>query len=121
MIGIFEWLIILAAQAPILIFWTAVLIFAIVMLRRGGGKAERFFIAGASVKLLGNVLAVLRIGIAVWIIPGRPIPASDVVSIVSGYDLFIRAIGMAGLLLLLYAFWLKFNEMKTPDNNVEQL
>jgi hypothetical protein len=119
--GFFEWLMILAAQAPVLIFWIAVLIFAIVMLRRGGGRAERFFIAGASVKILGTLLGVLRFGIALWIIPGRPIPADDIVTIVSGYDLFIRVIGMAGLLLLFYAFWLKYKETKTSDNHVENL
>ena len=119
MIGIYEWLMILATQTPILIFWIAVLIFAVVMLRRGGGRAEKYFIIGVSVKILGNILGIFRFGVAVWISPLHPVPASDVISIITAYDIFIRIISMAGLLLLFYAFWLKFNDMKASETHVE--
>ena len=116
--GILDWLMMLAVQSPVLLFWIAALIFGIVMLRRGGGRAERFFIAGASVKILGNLLNIPRFATVLWIIPERPIKASDVTTVLSIYDLFVEIIGMAGILLLIYAFWVKFNEMRNPDTNV---
>jgi hypothetical protein len=119
-IGIFEWLTILAAQSPALLFWIAVLIFAVVMLRRGGGRAERFLIAGAGVKILGNLLSLLWIPISLWLhLKNYNIDYMNSVS--AGVGISLRTIGMVGILLLLYAFWLKFNEIKTSDNNVEQL
>lgn len=118
--GVLEWLMMFAVQSPVLLFWIAVLIFGIVMLQRGGGRAERFFIAGASVKILGNLLNIPRFATVLWIIPERPISSSDVTTILSVYDLFVEIIGMAGILLLIYAFWVKFNEKKPPVENAEQ-
>ena len=46
----------LIGAAPALAFWIAVIIFAIIMLRRGGGRAERFLMAGAIIKIIGNLL-----------------------------------------------------------------
>ena len=120
MMGVIEWLIMLAAQSPVLLFWIAVLVFGIVMLRRGGGRAERFFIAGAGVKILGNLLNIPRFATALWIIPERPVSSSDVTAILSVYDIFVEIIGMAGILLLVYAFWVKFNEKRPPVEDAEQ-
>jgi uncharacterized membrane protein len=120
MIGIFEWLMILAAQSPVLLFWIAVLIFAIVMLRRGGGRAERFFIAGAGTKILGNLLNLPWIPISLWF-HRNDYDIDYITSISTGVSIFLGIIGMVGILLLFYAFWLKFNEIKTSDNHVENL
>ena len=50
---------------PIL-FWIGTLIFGIVMLRRGGGKPERFFITGAALNILGTVLRIPAIYFPIW-------------------------------------------------------
>ncbi|UCC16183.1 MAG: hypothetical protein JSU58_07360, partial [Dehalococcoidales bacterium] len=51
---------------PVL-FWIGTLIFGIVMLRRGGGKAERFFIAGAAISLLGTLLRMPQTYAPFWL------------------------------------------------------
>ena len=56
MIGASEFLIILAGMIPALALWIAVIIFAAVRLRRGGGRAERFLLAGASLKILDHAV-----------------------------------------------------------------
>ncbi len=117
--GALEWLVMFAVQSPILLFWIAVLIFAIVMLRRGGGRAERFLIAGASVKILANLLNIPRFFFVTWLIPGRHKSESDILPVLTGYDIFVGVVSMVGLLLLLYAFWVKFNEMRNSNEYAE--
>ena len=100
---------------PALIFWIAVIIFASVMLGRGGGRAERLFIAGAGIKIAGSVLTIPRIVIVFLLMSERPIEPSHITSILSGYDIIIDIIGMAGIICLIYAFWVKFNIMKSEQ------
>ncbi len=113
--GFFEWLLLLAVQAPALIFWIAVIIFGIVMLRRGGGRAERFFIAGAGVKILGNMFFLPWLVILPWL-HREDYGIISINSISTGIDIFFNVISMAGIILLIYAFWLKFKECKLPEN-----
>jgi hypothetical protein len=93
-----------AAHAPILVFWTVAIIFGVIMLRREGGRAERFFIAGAGIKILSNLLSIPRSFIDLWLF------REDYSSIFStGIDIFFLVINMIGILCLIYAFWLKFD------------
>ena len=107
MIGIMEFLIMLMGLAPALVFWIAVIIFAAVMLRRGGGRAERFMITGASLKMIGNLLSIFAVIIVPWLADKGYSPA-DIGSISSGYSIFLNIISMAGIICLVYAFWVKF-------------
>ncbi|MFC1954169.1 hypothetical protein ACFLU7_01275, partial [Chloroflexota bacterium] len=107
MIGLAEFSVVLAGYAPALIFWIVVIVFAAIWLRSGGGRAERLLIVGASLKLIDNLLGIP----AVFIVPGlvdRGYSMNDAISWVSGYGIFCNIIGMAGIICLVYAFWLKF-------------
>ena len=107
MIGASEFLIILASNSPVLAFWIAVIIFAAVMLRRRGGRAERFLIAGAGLKLTGNLLSIATFAIIPWLIDtGYSVDSAN--SVASGYGIFCNVVGMAGIICLVYAFWVKF-------------
>jgi hypothetical protein len=90
------------------LFWIAVIIFAAVMLGRGGGRAERLFIAGASIKLAAVLLGIPANSILVWLI-GKGHETDYVSSVLIGSSIFLEAVSMAGILCLVYAFWLKFN------------
>ncbi len=107
MIGASEYLIILAANSPVLAFWIAVIIFAAVMLRRGGGRAERFLVTGAALKLVGNLLSIATFAITPWLID-MGYSMNNAVSLVEYYGIFLNVIGMAGIICLIYAFWVKF-------------
>jgi len=52
----------LVGVAPNLAFWIAVIVLASIVLRRGGDRAGRFIIAGASLKLVSNGLDTARRG-----------------------------------------------------------
>lgn len=88
-------------------FWIGTLIFGIVMLRRGGGKPERFFITGASLNILGTILRILGIYFPVWF-HIKDYGSDTMKSITFGTGLVIDIISALGVICLLYAFWLKF-------------
>ncbi len=107
MIGVTEFLIMLASAGPALVLWIAVIIFAAVMLRRGGGRAERFLITGAGIKIIGNLLSIPAAFITLWLVDRGY--SMDYASSVSNYcGIFLNIIGMAGIICLIYAFWVKF-------------
>jgi len=97
----------LIGAAPALVFWIAVIIFFIVMLRRGGGRAERFLIAGAGINIIGNLIRIPMGAIAPWLFhEGYSI--TYISSVTLGSGIFLNVISMAGIICLIYAFWVKF-------------
>ena len=99
----------LIGAAPALLLWIAVIIFAAIMMRRGGGRAERFLISGAGLKIIGNLLGIPAAFITVWLVDGGY--SMDYAKSAANYcGIFINIIGMAGILCLIYAFWIKFME-----------
>ncbi len=97
----------LIGAAPALVFWIAVIVFATLMLRRGRGRAERLLIAGASLKVISGLLNIPTVAIVPWLVD-RGYSVTDAVSWLSGYGIFCNIIGMAGIICLVYAFWMKF-------------
>jgi len=102
----------LIGVVPALILWIAVITLATIMLRRGGGRAERFLIAGAGIKIISNLLSVPVAFIPLWLVDGG-YSMDSAVSIASGCGIFLNVIGMAGIICLVYAFWVKFSTMKS--------
>ncbi|MFC2006293.1 hypothetical protein ACFLVG_05025 [Chloroflexota bacterium] len=101
------WLGYLIGAAPALVFWIAVIIFIIVMLRRGGGRAERFLLAGASLEITGTLLRIPAGAISPWLFHGG-YSTTYISSVTTGCGIFVNVIGMAGIICLIYAFWVKF-------------
>ncbi|MFC1900217.1 hypothetical protein ACFLYN_01350 [Chloroflexota bacterium] len=97
-----------------LAFWVAVIVFARIMLKRGGGRAERFLITGASLNLSA---VVLRIPTSI-IVPALALSNQlvDIISTINTVSTAIRIttdiIDMAGIICIIYAFWVKFNNKK---------
>ena len=111
--GASEYLVFLAGSAPALALWIAVAVFAAVMLRRGGGRAERFLIAGAGLKIVSNLLVLASLAILHGLIDkGYGMDYAN--SVVSGYGIFCKVVGMAGITCLVYAFWVKFRQGIKP-------
>ena len=106
-IGTTEFLMVLGAISPALILWIAIIIFAVIVLRHGGGRAERFLIAGASLKVISNLLSLPSFAILHWLI-SEGYSVNYASSVVSGYGIFGKVVGMAGIICLVYAFWVKF-------------
>jgi len=109
MIGPWDILMVLSATSPTLVLWIAVVVFAAVMLRRGGGRAERFLIAGAGIKIIGNLIGAATIFVVPWLADGGYDP-DYIGSVASIYTILLNIISMAGIICLIYAFWVKFKQ-----------
>ena len=98
----------LMGAGPALAFWIAVIIPAAVMLRRGGGRAERFLMAGAGLKVIGSLLIIPMLFITPWLY-GGDYSSTFARPVIEGYGIFRNIVGMAGIVCLVYAFRVKFN------------
>jgi hypothetical protein len=97
--------------APALVLWVTVIVLAAILLRRGGDRAERFLILGASLKIVSNLLGLAAFGILHGLI-NRGYSITYANSVVFGYGIFCNIVDMAGIVCLVYAFWVKFKVRK---------
>jgi len=114
MMGFFEYFFVLLGSTPALALWIAVIIFGAVMLRRGGGRAERFLIAGGSIKLLGNLLIIPTFFITPWLFH-QDYSTEYINTVRTGLSIFRNTISMAGITCLVYAFWVKFRTWQSEE------
>ena len=110
----------LAASLPALAFWIALLVLGTWWRRRGGGRAERFLVAGAGIKLGGTLLGTLSSVITIWL-TGGGYDLDYIGRVNGGYGILLSVVNMAGILCLVYAFWLKFTTSKTEANGASTL
>ena len=89
---------------PALLFWIAVIIFGAIMLGRGGGRAERFLIIGASTK----IFAVIHAGILPHILFNAMENPDEIISVFHWTQIFTSVVHAVGIACLIYAFWVKF-------------
>jgi hypothetical protein len=99
---------------PIL-FWVGTLVFGIVMLRRGGGKPEQFFITGAALNILGTILRILVVYLPFWI-SFRSTGIDTMRNINFNAGLGVNIISAVGVICLIYAFWLKFKRRRVEQS-----
>ena len=97
-----------------MLFWIGTLVFGMVMLRRGGGKPERFFITGSALNILGTILRIPAMYLPIWL-HVRDYDIDTMKYITFGVELFINTISALGVICLIYAFWLKFNRNRTKQ------
>ena len=96
------------------IFWIGSLVFGIVMLRRGGGRPERFFITGSALNILATILRIPVLYLPFWL-HIRDYDIDTMESVNLGVGLVINTIFALGVMCLIYAFWLKFNRNRTEQ------
>jgi hypothetical protein len=103
----------MGAAVP-LAFWIAVIVFTRIMQKRGGDRAERFLITGASLNLASVVIRIpTNIIVPVLALQDKPM---DIISTITTVSTAIRIatgiIDMVGIICIIYAFWVKFNSRK---------
>ena len=94
-----------------LILWLVALIFAVKMVKMGGGKPERFLLIGASLMLASSVVDSAWAGLTPWLVPRLAHTGTDLSSIALIFSVvnFVRSlISVAGVICLICAFWQKF-------------
>lgn len=95
--------------SPSLIFWIAVVVLATMLLRRRRVKAEKCLLAGAVVMLVSSLLTIPGVAIVPYLV-GKGATMTEASSAAWSLNLLRSIIGMAGIICLVYAFWIKFNQ-----------
>ena len=95
-----------ASRAPYLVAWTVAIILAVIMVRRGGGKAEKLFLVGSSFMLAHSLASPLLMGLWTWLVSEQGVRRAAA----SGWVVWINQgiLTIAGFVCLAYAFWLRF-------------
>lgn len=103
---------VLLTKMPILLLWLAGIVLSVIMLRRGGAKAEKLLLAGCTIKFVEQIYGAFTPGIVAYMMSeglraGREMPYT----LGQAYQIFIWigvALGLAGFVCLILAFWMKF-------------
>ena len=98
----------LFSSAPALVGWIVAVVLAAIMLRRGGARAERFLLIGACLMLLASILAIPTSALGMWLHTGREMTAVQTAFRLGIFSLIRGIISLAGIICLVYAFWVKF-------------
>ena len=104
----------LVSSAPALVAWTVGIWLSVRMLRRGGARAERFLLAGASVMLFGTLIAVPQTAFATWMMADMEKTVSEAALAASALGIVRGLFSAAGIACLFYAFWVKFRRETQP-------
>ena len=97
----------LIPAAPYLAAWSASVVFSTIMIRRVGGRAEHLLLTGSCLMLASKLCSVPAVLITPLLInsgwnTNRALP------VLSGFNLFTGLISLAGIVCLVYSFWIKF-------------
>jgi len=91
---------------PSLVAWLVGIVFAMRMVRQGGGKAEKLLLAGCSLMFGAQLVSPFLSGLLRWLIHeqgmSRTLASGLAVSLPMG------VLGLAGIVCLVYAFWRRF-------------
>lgn len=104
----------LVSSAPSLVGWIIAVVLATKMLRRGGSRAERFLLIGASLMLVQSLAAIPTSAVGNWLMIDRGMTSVKAASVLSIYGLIRGCIGLGGIICLVYAYWIRFK--KRPDS-----
>ncbi|MFC2005248.1 hypothetical protein ACFLUY_03380 [Chloroflexota bacterium] len=110
----------LIGAAPALVFWIAIIVVTIIMLRRGGGRAERFLVAGVSLNIVRSLLRIPVTAVSLWLFH-EGYDTTYISLVTSGCGIFLNVISMAGIICLVYAFWIKFSSRTLEDTGSLEL
>jgi hypothetical protein len=99
----------LVNAAPGLVVWIVALVLSIVLSKRSSGKLERFLIAGSSLMLVSTFLSVFVPVIERHLIQSG-LSNVSAAGVISGINIFLGLISLAGIICLFYAIWKKFNK-----------
>lgn len=97
---------------PDIIAWTVGIVLAVIMIRRGGLKAEKLLLTGCCLMLVETVLSpVVRELVMNWV-GGNDAPAISYARAALYIQIPMVVISLAGFICLVIAFWIKFRVKK---------
>jgi len=96
----------LLGNVPILLAWLAGIVLATLMLRRGGGKAEKLLLAGCSLMFVARIASPFLAGLTVWLAAEREMTRAAASGL--AFSLPVTILSMAGIVCLILAFWFRW-------------
>ena len=96
----------LLGNIPMLLAWLVGIVLAVLMLRRGGGKAEKLLLAGCSLMFLAVIIRPFLTGLALWLVAEREMTRASALGL--AFSLPITILSMVGIVCLVYAFWTRW-------------
>ena len=104
-------------KSPIIVAWIVGIVIAVRMLKRGGGKAERLLWIGCCIMLAETIISPFTQVLMAWLIDQRQIreiTAQDFGFTMSMARIPLSILSLAGIVCLVYAFWIKFKAGLKP-------
>jgi len=101
-------------KSPIIVAWIVGIVLAARMLKKGGGKAERLLLIGCCLMLAETLISPFTQVLILWLIAERTITAQGFGFIMSIARIPLGIISLAGIVCLVYAFWIKFKAGLKP-------
>ncbi|MBA7700913.1 hypothetical protein ES703_109639 [subsurface metagenome] len=91
---------------PMLLAWLVGIVLAVLMLRRGGGKAEKLLLAGCSLMFLAVIVRPFLTGLALWLVAEHGMTRASAIGLT--FSLPNTILSMAGIVCLILAFWFRW-------------
>ncbi len=99
----------LLTYSPEIVAWGIGIVLAVLMLRRGGGKAEKLLLAGCSLIFFTKLANPLLHELVQWLEVERGMSNIDIAQTIGlAINLPFTILGIAGLGCLIWAFWVRF-------------
>ncbi len=94
---------------PEIMAWGIGIVLAVLMLRRGGGKAEKLLLAGCSLMFVIQLASPLLHELVQWLEAERGMSNIDIAQTMGlAINLPFTILSIAGLVCLVWAFWMRF-------------
>ena len=104
----------LLSVSPILVAWIVGIVIAARMMKRGGGKAERLLLIGCCLMLAESLVSPFSSVLMTWLIAGQNMPRQRAAFTIGITRIPLAIISLAGIVCLVYAFWIKFKAGLKP-------
>jgi hypothetical protein len=99
----------LLRNIPELLAWGFGIFLAVIMVKRGGGKAEKLLLAGCSLMFLRQLASPLLQGLMQLLVSEQGRSYIDIARTIGlTVSLPMGILGLAGFVCLVLAFWMKF-------------
>ena len=95
-------------KIPMLLVWLAGIVLAVLMVRRGGGKPEKLFLAGCSSMFASTLVSSLMWGLVRWWMSEQDRFTVTIGQAMGWTTLTTAILSLVGVVCLVWAFWIRF-------------
>ena len=93
---------------PELVAWGIGIVLAVLMVGRGGGRAEKLFLAGCSLIFITNLASPILSELMRRLVTEQGMTNASIAQTMGWVSIPLGLLGLAGLVCLVWAFWVRF-------------